>query len=1235
MTLLKMNDFLFLVQRLIIKRSTCNLLIATFSCCFNEIKEKQSIKRPSLLISQMSNKNIAENGLDMSSSGKSENVTGIDDAGQALDCDLEKCSKINSKQSDVFESKMRSLTHPDKSTLLDPNNPHFYYARKVMENADHLDVLPSASGFEPNSALKEEPSKSFKKRKLSKQQFFSNDKSGSINKLKNEVLSEQSSDLGSCSKNDLEKSRASNSKKLDLENKSFLSSNLLVHSKKSVSRMHKYTENNKHKRVFGLWQLYCYLITFWAPNWLLKWSGMKEKSRRLAWREKIALISLILYCGGLVAFLTFGFSRTVCHPGALRLKHDQIDNTYLVINGKGFDLKEYKHPEALNIGKDSQVLNPPTSAAGKDASFLFQNVNGNCKSLILPRENCTIPMDAEKNIAWYFPCKMKAIDGSTKPNFDQKSDAYEGYACHTSWLSRDVYYTFLASVDVYYNWEDLINTTRNLVVLDGNVLDFDILDWFERDHLTYPMEFDFLKNAKLQGYDISVILSNYGRDKIISHCLTEILKVGVIDSESVGCISSKVVLYLSLIFILSVIFVKFFIACYFKWVVSRKQGVCKLDRKKFNELSNKIEDWSNDLNDIGPLEQPKVACSVTENNLFNTPLNYNKIEKCGMTTMTTQAVLFERKKDDTNVRQTELPEEIDQQSFAWLEKKHKLSWTHPHVVSQPRADFMPFNFPLIHSICFVTCYSEDEQGLRTTFDSLSVTDYPSSHKLIICVCDGVIKGSGNDKTTPEIVLGMMCDFLVDPEVVKPYSYVAVAAGAKRHNKAKIYSGFYKYDETTIPLLKQQKVPMVCIVKCGTEFEKDAQKPGNRGKRDSQVILMSFLQKIIFDERMTELEYHLLKNIWCLTGLMSDFYETVLMVDADTKVYPDSLKHMVAEMCKDPSIMGLCGETKIANKSDSWVTAIQVFEYFISHHQSKAFESIFGSVTCLPGCFSMYRIKSPKGSNGYWIPILANPDIVERYSDNVTNTLHKKNLLLLGEDRYLSSLMLKTFPSRKQVFVPKAACKTLVPDTFSVLLSQRRRWINSTIHNLMELVLVNDLCGTFCLSMQCVIFIELMGSIILPLAITFTIYIIIYSIVSEPTPVLTLILLAIILGLPGVLIVITASRSSYLVWMLIYILALPIWNFVLPTYAFWKFDDFSWGETRLVDGENAVFGASDASVDPKLNKTTCENASGEQIKISKKIASSHDEIEGEFDYSGIVLRTWLDFAKRELPKQGSQ
>lgn len=137
---------------------------------------------------------------------------------------------------------------------------------------------------------------------------------------------------------------------------------------------------------------------------------------------------------------------------------------------------------------------------------------------------------------------------------------------------------------------------------------------------------------------------------------------------------------------------------------------------------------------------------------------------------------------------------------------------------------------------------------------------------------------------------------------------------------------------------------------------------------------------------------------------------------------------------------------------------------------------------------MYRIKAPKGGQNYWVPILANPDVVEHYSENVVDTLHKKNLLLLGEDRYLSTLMLKTFPKRKQVFVPQAVCKTTVPEQFKVLLSQRRRWINSTVHNLMELVLVRDLCGTFCFSMQFVVFIELVGTLVLPAAIAFTLYV---------------------------------------------------------------------------------------------------------------------------------------------------
>jgi len=191
-----------------------------------------------------------------------------------------------------------------------------------------------------------------------------------------------------------------------------------------------------------------------------------------------------------------------------------------------------------------------------------------------------------------------------------------------------------------------------------------------------------------------------------------------------------------------------------------------------------------------------------------------------------------------------------------------------------------------------------------------------------------------------------------------------------------------------------------------------------------------------------------------------------------------------------------------------------------------------------------------------------------------------------------------------MFVPQAVCKTVVPDTFRVLLSQRRRWINSTVHNLLELVLIRDLCGTFCFSMQFVVFMELVGTVVLPAAISFTFYLVIISFFVRPVPIIPLLLLAAILGLPAVLISLTTRKMVYLGWMLVYLLSLPIWNFVLPVYAYWHFDDFSWGQTRLVQGE---------------------------IK-----GDDHSRKEGEFDSSQIVMRKleeWVRVGEGEGGREG--
>jgi chitin synthase len=156
---------------------------------------------------------------------------------------------------------------------------------------------------------------------------------------------------------------------------------------------------------------------------------------------------------------------------------------------------------------------------------------------------------------------------------------------------------------------------------------------------------------------------------------------------------------------------------------------------------------------------------------------------------------------------------------------------------------------------------------------------------------------------------------------------------------------------------------------------------------------------------------------------------------------------------------------------------------------------------------------------------------------------------------------------------------VVPDDFKTLRSQRRRWINSTIHNLMELVQVEDLCGIFCFSMQFVVLMDLLGTTVLPGGLLVTYYLIfdsIFEAITQPemytlstgsTQIVITASMVFVIFMPAVLVLLTGKRYNYIGWMFVYLAALPVWQFILPIYAFWHFDDFSWGETRKVAGDD--------------------------------------------------------------------
>ena len=153
---------------------------------------------------------------------------------------------------------------------------------------------------------------------------------------------------------------------------------------------------------------------------------------------------------------------------------------------------------------------------------------------------------------------------------------------------------------------------------------------------------------------------------------------------------------------------------------------------------------------------------------------------------------------------------------------------------------------------------------------------------------------------------------------------------------------------------------------------------------------------------------------------------------------------------------------------------KVYEYYISHRLSKAFESLFASITCLPGCFSLYRIRT--ADKGRQIIIFNR--IIEEYPEPNVDTLHKKNLISLGEDRFLATLLMKHFPTLKPSFA-RMRLRTLAPETWRILFSQRRRWINSTVHNLCELVILPELIGFCCFSMRFFVFIDHLGTLVSP------------------------------------------------------------------------------------------------------------------------------------------------------------
>ena len=209
--------------------------------------------------------------------------------------------------------------------------------------------------------------------------------------------------------------------------------------------------------------------------------------------------------------------------------------------------------------------------------------------------------------------------------------------------------------------------------------------------------------------------------------------------------------------------------------------------------------------------------------------------------------------------------------------------------------------------------------------------------------------------------------------------------------------------------------------------------------------------------------------------------------------------------------------------------------------------MFGSVTCLRW-FTLFRLCTPDTHK----PLLISNQIILDYSQNRIDTLYMKNLLHLGEDQYLTMLLLKHFLMCKTRFIWDAHAETVAPMTgwlsshnviggsiwwFTTLVSSCS-WINCVVFAVSPCALLSwwILCWhSFSLSPLCTydnLFVREFDYLTC-LQIVYLIVSVMYE--HKTVPLISLIMIGAVYGLQA-LVFVLRHKWDMVGWMVFYILA---------------------------------------------------------------------------------------------------
>lgn len=85
-------------------------------------------------------------------------------------------------------------------------------------------------------------------------------------------------------------------------------------------------------------------------------------------------------------------------------------------------------------------------------------------------------------------------------------------------------------------------------------------------------------------------------NRTLAECMDDIIRVGFVDSKTIGCVVADIVLYVSLVFILAVVGIKFAMAVIYSWFFGRRLGAFKSETKEERQKRiEEVERWTKDI----------------------------------------------------------------------------------------------------------------------------------------------------------------------------------------------------------------------------------------------------------------------------------------------------------------------------------------------------------------------------------------------------------------------------------------------------------------------------------------------------------------------------------------------------------------------------------------------------------------------------------------------------------------